>query len=239
MMFQPFITSFKGLSDLFSQTLFRLLLLSMAIAASLLAGAVWVVTRFVVPLIPDWQGRLGSAAEATASGAAIILAFVVALVLWPIVAMIVSGLFFDVAADRLEAKILPENRRGKPPSPLAGLSAGLRFASVSIPLNLLAIPLYFIPGINLVVAIGLNAFLLSRENYVLAALRYGSFAAAKGELRAHRMAVLVAALPGACMCIIPFVSFIVPLWMLATMVRLRALHSADMQNGGTLEDAAA
>jgi CysZ protein len=231
-------TSLQGFSDLFTETLSKLVLGSIGIAACLLGGAVWAVTRFIVPLIPDWQGRFGNAAEATAGGAAIVFAFVIALVLWPIVAMIVSGLFFDVAADRLEAKILPQAKRGKPPSALAGLLAGLRFAAVSVPLNLLALPLYFIPGLNLAVAIGLNAFLLSRENYMLAAMRYGDFASARQELRAQRGSVLVAALPGACFSIIPFVSFVVPLWALATMVRLRAHHQHQTQEGGTTNDAA-
>jgi CysZ protein len=237
-MFKALTTSAQGFSDLFSDALKGLVVGSMGIAACLLGGAVWAVTRFIVPLIPDWQGKFGGAAEATASGAAIFLAFVIALVLWPIVAMIVSGLFFDVAADRLEAKILAKSLRGKPPSALEGLTAGFRFAAVSLPLNILAIPLYFIPGFNLLVAIGLNAFLLGRENYILAALRYGAFGEARQELRSHRGSVFVAALPGAALCIIPIVSFIVPLWMLASMVRLRAAHQCQNQNGGTREDAA-
>jgi CysZ protein len=230
----PLTASFQGFGDLFSPTLFKLLLASIAISAGLLGTAVWAVITFIVPLIPDWHGQLGSAAEVAAGGFAIILTFVVALVLWPLVAMIVSGLFFDVAADRLEAKLLPQDRRGKPPSAMAGLRAGLAFASVSIPLNLLAIPLYFVPGINLIVAIALNAFLLSRENYMLAGLRYGPLDQARQGLRAHRGAVFLAAVPGACLCIIPVVSFIVPLWMLATMVRLRAAHNGQTQNGDTV-----
>lgn len=221
----PVSASLNGFLDLFSPALFKLLLASILIAASLLGASVWAVITYIVPLIPDWQGRFGGVAEATASGFAVFLAFVVALVLWPLVAMIVSGLFFDVASDRLEAKLLPAEKRGKPPSVQQGLLAGLKFASVSLPLNLLAIPLYFLPGINLIVAIGLNTFLLSRENYMLAELRYRPFDQARKALRAHRGSVFLAALPGACLCIIPFVSFIVPLWMLATMVRLRAAHT--------------
>jgi CysZ protein len=226
--------SFQGFADLFSETLFKLLLASVAIAACLLGGAVWAVTEFVVPLIPDWQGRLGGLAETAASGFAIVLTFVIALVLWPLVAMIVSGLFFDVAANRLEAKLLPADRRGTPPSALEGLLAGLRFAAVSLPLNMLAIPLYLIPGVNLIVAIALNAFLLSRENYMLAELRYGALPQAQQGLRVNRFSALLAALPGATLCVVPLVSFIVPLWTLATMVRLRALHNAPKQNGGTV-----
>lgn len=195
---------------------------SAVIAAGLLASGMWAVMRFVVPVIPDWGGQFGSIAEATAGGLAIFVTFIVALILWPLVAMIVSGLFADVAANRLEEKLLPALRRGTSPTMLSGLLAGLRFAAVSIPLNLLAIPLYFIPGVNLVVAIALNAFLLSRENYILAGLRYVQFPTAQKDLRSHRGGALLAALPNAILSIIPFVGFFVPLWTLATMVRLRA-----------------
>lgn len=210
-----------GFADLFSRELRGLVLLSVVLAAGLLAAVVWAVTVFVVPLIPAWAGWWGMAAELAASGAAILLTVALCLALWPLVAMVVSGLFFDVAADRLERR-LPEARRGRAPDPVTGLMAGLRFASVSVPLNLLALPLYFIPVVNLVVALALNAFLLSRENFLLAGLRYGPFAAAHRALRAHRGATLLAGLPGAALSLVPGLNFVVPLWTLATMVRLRA-----------------
>lgn len=218
-----------GFADLASQELRGLVLASVALAALLLAGVVWAVGTYAIPLIPDWAGWWGQAAEVAASGAAFVVTIALCLALWPLVAMVVSGLFFDVAADRLE-KRLPPHLRGRAPDPLTGLLAGLRFASVSVPLNLLALPLYFIPVVNLGVAVLLNGFLLSRENFLLAALRFGPFAQARGELRQARPATLLAALAPAILCIVPVVNFIVPLWTLATMVRLRA---AIGQGAGT------
>lgn len=219
-------SSFLGFGDLFSKELRSILGLSVLTSALLLGSGVWALARFAVPLIPDWAGLWGDIGETAAEGAAILVSFALALALWPIVAMVVSSLFFDVAADRLEAKLLPEQARGAPPSLAAGLAAGVRFAAVSIPLNLLALPLYFIPVVNLFVAIGLNTLLLSRENYMLAGLRYGPFAAAERELHQSRASTLLAALPGATVSVIPFAGFVVPLWTLATMVRLRARQKA-------------
>jgi CysZ protein len=219
--------SLGGLGDLFSRQLRGLLALSGLLSAALLGAGVWALIRFAVPLVPDWSGRWGAMATTMSEGAAVLVAVALALALWPIVAMIVSGVFFDVAADRLEARLMTEPRRGKPPSPLAGLAAGLRFATVSIPLNLLALPLYFIPGLNLVIAAGLNTFLLSRENYMLAALRYGDFKAAEAEMQATRGRTLLAALPAGLLSIVPVLNVIVPLWTLATMVRLRASANSD------------
>lgn len=220
-MANPLGASLTALGDLASPALRGLVLASMLVAAVLLAGAVWAVITFVVPLIPAWAGWWGQAAELALSGAVIVLAVALSLALWPLVAMVVSGLFADVAADRLEAAQLPEGARGRAPSPLAGLGAGLRFAAVSLPLNLLALPLYFIPVVNLVVAVALNGFLLSRENFVLASLRHGSFREAVAGLRQYRGAILLAALPAAVASLIPVVNAVVPLWTLATMVRLR------------------
>ena len=215
-------SSMKGLGDLAAPALRPVVLGSMAVSALLLAGAVWATIRFGLPLIPEgatwWSGLLLTGAE----GAAVLVAFVLALVLFPIVAMVVSLLFLDVAADRLEARLLPPDARGKPPSPFAGAAAGLRFASVSLPLSLLAIPLFFIPVVNLLVAIGLNAFLLSRENYTMAGLRHGAWRAAWADTRKRRLATLIAALPTAALAIVPFLNAIAPLWALAAMIRLRA-----------------
>lgn len=211
-----------GLGDLFSPALRGLVLASMALSAALLGVAVWAALRFAVPLIPEWAGWWGEAASLAASGAAVVLAFVLALVLFPLVALMVSGAFIDVASDRLERIAKPEMARGVPPSLITGLLAGLRFASVSVPLNLLALPLYFIPVVNLVVAVGLNAFLLSRENFLMVSLRHGSWRAALAGLRQHRLAAFAAAALPACVIVLPVVNFIVPLWALATMVRLRA-----------------
>lgn len=220
-MANPLGASLAALGDLGSRALRGLVLASMLVAAVLLATAVWAVITFAVPLIPAWAGWWGQAAELALSGAVIVLAVALSLALWPLVAMVVSGLFADVAADRLEAVQLPEAARGQAPSPLAGLAAGLRFAAVSLPLNLLALPLYFIPVVNLVVAVALNGFLLSRENFILANLRHTSFAGSLDLLRRHRGAVLLAALPAAVVSLIPVANAVVPLWTLATMVRLR------------------
>jgi CysZ protein len=214
--------SLSGFADLFAPALRGLVLGSMALSAAILAAGVWAALHFGVPLIPDWAGGWGQAATLAASGAVLVLVIVAALVLFPIMAMIVSGVFVDVAADRLERALGKENAVGQPPSLATGLLAGLRFASVSIPLNLLALPLYFIPVVNLAVAIGLNAFLLSRENFMLASLRHGGWPSAKASLRRNRLAAFAAAILPACLVIVPFVNFVVPLWTLATMVRLRS-----------------
>jgi CysZ protein len=221
---KPLRAALAGFGDLFSRELRGIVALSALVSAVLLGTGVWAIATFAVPFIPDWAGWWGAVGETAAGGFAIVLALALAFALWPLVAMIVSGVFFDVAANRLEAKLLPPDDRGQPPSLVSGLIAGLRFAAVSIPLNVLALPLYFIPIVNVVVAICLNTFLLSRENYCLAALRYGPFPSAMMELRGNRIATLLAALPAALVCVIPFVNFIVPLWTLATMIRLRAHH---------------
>jgi CysZ protein len=218
----PFAAAFHGLGDLLSRELRGLVGASMLLAAVLLGASVWAVIRFLVPLVPDWAGWWGGAAEMAASGALILLVIALALALWPLVAMVVSGLFADVAADRLEARLLPEGQRGKAPGPAAGLMAGLRFAAVSLPLNLLALPLYFIPVVNLFVAAGLNAFLFSRENWMLASLRHEPWPQAHASLRQHRPASFLAGLLPGAVCLLPVLNLTVPLWTLATMIRLRA-----------------
>lgn len=102
-------------------------------------------------------------------------AFVVALVLFPSVALVVLGFFLEDVAARVEARHYP----GLPPPRKQGLGevvlSSTRFALVAIGLNLLALPLLavltFVPPLNLVVFYGLNGYLLGREYFELVALR--------------------------------------------------------------------
>lgn len=236
---RPLAVSAAAFADLFRRDLFGLVLASAVPAALLLAGGVWAAARWLAPLagglLPDlagWQGTAAGVAETAAGGLAVLAALALALALWPLVAMVVSGLFFDVASGRLETRLLPEAARGRPPAPLTAMAAGLRFARVSLPLNLLALPLYFVPGLNLLVAGLLNGFLLSRENWIMARLRHAAWPEAMGSLRARRGTILLAALPPALLSLVPFAGFLAPLWALATMVRLRAQAEGPVTDAG-------
>src|SRR5437879_4773518 len=84
-----------------------------------------------------------------------IAAVIVALVLFPGTMVAVQGVFLDDAAEAVEHRHYPDDPGTAPPFTRA-LWGSLRLAAVGIALNLLALPLYLFPGINLVVFYTLN-----------------------------------------------------------------------------------
>ena len=77
----------------------------------------------------------------------------------------VMGLVIDEVAEVVERRSYP----GLPPAKGAGfwasLWSGVRFGVFALLLNLLVLPLYFVPVVNLVLFVGLNGVLLSREYF--------------------------------------------------------------------------
>jgi CysZ protein len=50
------------------------------------------------------------------------------------------------------------------------IAVALKFTSVMVVLNLIALPWYLVPILNVIVFYGLNAYLLGRENFEMVAL---------------------------------------------------------------------
>lgn len=200
-----------GLGDVFRGRLAWLAALNLTVALVITAAAAWAVMHYLVPLIPDgagWLNYLSRAGEVVA-GVAVV---VVALVLSPAVSMAVGGALFDVAAARIEKAVgLPEGRL----VPIQdGVLNGLRIAWPALLLNLLALPLMFVPVVNLISFLGLNGYLMGREYFSLAALRRMPWAEARALRKRYALSIFLVGLFAA---ILPFVA---PLFGAAAMTRM-------------------
>jgi CysZ protein len=154
----------------------------------------------------------------------VLVVLVLAWVLFSVVASLVISLFLDEVADAVEARHYP----GLAPArrqPLGELiREGLRFAGVSILLNVLALPIYalllFIPPTNLVVFYGLNGYLLSREYFELAAFRRGTPPEARRLRQAHSGSMLLVGVLIAFLLTVPVVNLVAPVFATALMVHI-------------------
>jgi CysZ protein len=202
-----------GLGDVFRGRLSWLAALNLAVAVTITAAAAWAAMRYLVPLIPEgagWQAYLLNAGEVVAGIAVVVLA----LALSPAVSMAVGGALFDVAAARVEKAVgAPEGRL----VPIhEGALNGLRIAGPALALNLLSLPLMFVPVVNLIWFLLLNGYLMGREYFSLAAVRRMSWAEARALRKRHAGAVFMVGLFAA---VLPFVA---PLFGAAAMTRLLA-----------------
>jgi CysZ protein len=154
--------------------------------------------------------------------------------LFPAVATLVLSFFLDRIVEAVERRFYPHL---PPPVPLPlwqSLSGSLKFTAVLVGVNLLALPLYLVPGLNVVVFYGVNAYLLGREYFELVALRRLDPQAARGLRRAHRLRFFIAGLLMAALFTIPFVNLVASLIAAAFMVHLVIMLTHPNHSSATL-----
>lgn len=96
---------------------------------------------------------------------------VVAVLAFPLVATIAVGLFLEDIADAVDARHYPHKPAAAGQPVVSSLVSAVRLVLAALILNVLVLPLYLIPGMNVFVFYGLNGYLLGREYFELVALR--------------------------------------------------------------------
>jgi uncharacterized protein involved in cysteine biosynthesis len=126
--------------------------------------------------------------------------------------MIVGSVLFDVAAAQLEKDVaLPA---GRLVSPLEGLANGFRIGWLPLVLNIVSLPLLFVPVVNIIWFLALNGYLMGREYFSLAAVRRMPWAQARSLRGRYGSSVFFVGL--AC----SFIPFVAPLVGASAMTRL-------------------
>jgi CysZ protein len=170
----------------------------------------------MMPDLPSWTGWIGFIAGIFAS---IGLALGLALLIAPVTA-IVAGLFLDDVADVVEKEDYPLDPPGQPLPAMRSMILSIKFFGVVILGNIAALLMLLIPGINLIAFFVVNGYLLGREFFEFAAMRFRPEAEAKA-LRAHNAGtVFLAGLVIAAFMAVPLLNLLTPLFAAAMMVHL-------------------
>ena len=109
------------------------------------------------------------------------------------VSSLVASFFLDEIAAHVEREIDPSGPPGRPAPALEAALFALRFAGLSVLVNLIALVLLFVPGLGVVAWIGANGYLLGREYFELAAMRFRSAAEARAMRRRYALPVFAPA----------------------------------------------
>ena len=147
--------------------------------------------------------------------------FIAVVVLIPLVHPVVSlvaGLFLERIAARVEASDYPADPAGRDQPFVQSLVVSVRFTLVLIVVNLIALPFYLLPGVNLVLFWIVNGYLLGREYFELVALRHLGIAAARALRKHHAMRVFLSGVVVAAFATVPFLNLLTPLFATAYMV---------------------
>jgi CysZ protein len=221
----------SALGQMFSQPFRMVLLKSMGLAGALLALVIIVLFRLLEWLSNvgvEWlEGAIGPAAHGPLAVVGWIVAvalglglFAGAVLLMPAVTALVASFFADEIAELVERSHYPADPPGVAlPLWLAAIQ-GTKAALLAVAVYLCALPFFLLAGAGAVVFFIATAWLLGREYFELAAMRFRPVAEAKALRRKHQAAVLTAGLFIAAFVSIPILNLATPLFGVALMVHV-------------------
>jgi CysZ protein len=226
----------KALSQMFSPSFRRVLLKSIGLALVLIVLIGIGLNRLLVLLAEG-----GAAwAEATTGAHAPwqILAWVLsvaatlgivtgAVFLMPAVTAFVGSFFVDEIAEEVERTNYPADPPGRALPLRRALIEGISTALMSIVVYLGAVPFLLVAGLGLVIMFLATAYLLGREYFLLAAMRFRSPEEAKALRRSERGSVFLAGIAIALFVSIPLLNLATPLFAMAMMVHVHKRVSSE------------
>jgi len=176
----------------------------------------------------NWaEGLLGSTAHAPLVALAWILSVAAGLgiivgsvFLMPAVTALVGSLFVDDIALEVERRHYPDQPAGTSLALLRAILEGVKTALLAVAVYLIAVPSLLVAGLGTIIFFIASAYLLGREYFELAAMRYRSPFEAKTLRKRNQHTVFMAGLFIAAFVSIPIVNLATPLFAMALMVHV-------------------
>jgi len=137
----------------------------------------------------------------------------------PVTALI-AGLFQDGIAAKLEQRYYGTQPAGKALSIAAGFITALKFAAITLGIDILVLPLVLFFGFGAVLILCANAYTIGRVYFELAAARYMPLAQAAELRRQNALRIFIAGLVPGALAMVPFVSFVTPLFATSYFLHL-------------------
>jgi CysZ protein len=184
-----------------------------ALVQILLGVLLWKSVGQVKLLDWDWANTLIGFLGGFAAHALLILTF-------PAISTTVMSVWLDDVAMAVEATHYPNLPAPRQQAMTGQVAAGARFAFVTIGLNLMVLPLYLIPGLNLIIYYLLNGYLFGREYAELVLLRRLNDQETKDMRRANRWAFFTAGALIAFLFSIPLLNLAAPVLGAAIMTHV-------------------
>lgn len=211
-----FGASARSLKSLTAPGLSGIFLWSVALTILLLALFIMVVGALSV----YFSGYLDAGPAAWAAIGGSVGGVILAWFLFPGIMPLIVNFFDDRIAGTIERHDYPHLPAAREVPFWPEILHDLRFSLTAIALNILCLPLYLIPLINVVLFYLLNGYLLGREFFVMAARRHMPRQAAEQLRRQHARAVLAGGMLLAFLATMPVVNFVAPFWGVALMTHL-------------------
>lgn len=204
----------SALMQMFTPPFRAVLYKTLGLTLVLLALVFVLLDKFIIHFIAlpyPWANTLLSIL--TGIGLVVALAFVVAPT-----SFVVAGFFFDELAEVVEQEA--GGPVGRAPPIMDTIWLAIKFALVAVLVNVIALLLLLVPGVNAVAFFGANAYLFGRGYFELAALRYLPIARVRRLRQQNVLKLSVAGLFVAAFLLVPILNLLTPLFATAFMVRI-------------------
>jgi CysZ protein len=143
-----------------------------------------------------------------------------ALFLMPVVTAFVGSFFVDEIADVVEREHYPAEPPGRALPFLRALIEGLSFAALALVVYLCALPFILFAGLGVIILFLANSYLLGREYFELAAMRFRPPREAKALRKTNAVYIFLAGMFVALFVSIPVVNLATPIFAMAFMVHI-------------------
>ena len=143
-----------------------------------------------------------------------------ALFLMPAVTAFVGSFFVDEVAELVEHEHYPADAPGRALPVFRALTEGIKIALLALIVYLFALPFVLFAGFGFIILFLANAYLLGREYFELAAMRFRPPAEAKALRKARAAYVFLAGMVIAVFVSIPIVNLATPIFAMAFMVHI-------------------
>jgi CysZ protein len=196
---------------------FRSVLLKTVGLALLLLVLLGILLETLAAKLVDLENTTWDFLAALLSGFGVVIALIF---LIPPVVSLVAGFFQDRVAELVETSHYPADTPGREMPTGRSIFLALRFALLVLGVNVIALFLLLVPGVNIIAWWLANGYLLGREYFEFAAMRFMPEDDAKALRRAHRGRVFTGGLMIAAFMAVPILNLATPLVASAFMVHV-------------------
>lgn len=182
-----------------------------------------IVTGFVDPLLQSWAWITTALLWFLGAGIVVGAGFLLA----PVTA-IFAGLFLDEIAEHVESENYPEDKPGTAMAFGPSIFLAIKFGLFVVLANILALLLVWVAGFGVIVFFLLNGYLLGREYFQFAAMRFRSEREAEVLRKTFSFEIIGAGLIIAAFMSVPILNLFTPVFAASMMVHLhKAVESSS------------
>lgn len=156
-----------------------------------------------------------------------------ALFLMPTIAALIGSFFVDETANAVEREYYPAEPAGRALPFFRALIEGVKFAWLALLVYFCALPFIFFAGLGVIILFLANSYLLGREYFELAAMRFRPPYEAREMRKANAIYIFLAGMVIAVFVSIPVVNLATPIFAMAFMVHVHKGISG--KRGGLIE----